>query len=216
MTSIVEMFPKCRKLAYDSRQQLSQVQNGVMGPSELYLSLDELGMQLDIMDQLVLRETPAQREVWKRKIVELREESKSLRRHGEDYDRRMNANVRHHRERDELLRRRKQRTTPSNIDERDMSNLADEGQSWQQSNSMVNDLIASGEASLNNLTDQRGRLGGITGVLFDMGNRLGLTQSTMRIIERRDITDAYLVFAGMIITLLVLYLVWFVEWGGGM
>jgi hypothetical protein len=36
-----------------------------------------------------------------------------------------------------------------------------------------------------------------------MGNKLGLTQSTMRIIERRDITDAYLVFGGMIVTLLV-------------
>ena len=176
------------------------------------MSFDELSMQLDIMDELVLRETPAQREVWKRKIMELREDSKSLRRLGEDYDRRMNANVRHQRERDELLRRRKQRTPHSNIDERDMSHLADEGQSLQQSHYMVNDLIASGEASLNNLTGQRGRMGKVMGVVSDMSNRLGLTQSTMRIIERRDITDAYLVFGGMIVTLLVLYVVWFVEW----
>jgi len=169
-------------------------------------------MQLDIMDQLVLRETPAQREVWKRKIMELREDAKSLRRSGEDYDRRRNANVRHQRERDELLRRRKQRTNPSGVDERDMANLADEGKSLQQSTYMVGDLIASGETSLNNLQQQRQQMGGITGVLFDMGNRLGLTQSTMRIIERRDITDAYLVFGGMIVTILVIYVVWFVEW----
>ncbi|CAB9500432.1 SNAP receptor complex member 2 [Seminavis robusta] len=212
MTSIVELFPKCRKLAYDSRQQLSQVENGLLRASELFLVLDELGMQLDIMDQLVQRETPAQREVWKRKILELREESKSLRRLGEDYDRRMNANLRHQRERDELLRRRKQRTPHSNIDERDMSNLADEGKSLQQSQLMVSEIIASGEASLNGLIEQRQRLGGITRTIFDIGNRLGLTQSTMRIIERRDITDFYLVVAGMVVTLIVLYLVWFVEW----
>lgn len=183
-----------------------------MGPSELYLSLDELNMQMDIMEQLVLRETPAQREVWKRKIMELREESNSLRRQAENYDRRANANVRHQRERDELLRRRRQRAPHSNIDERDMSNLADEGQSLQQSHFMVNDLINQGESSLNNLIDQRNRMGGVMGVVAEMGNRLGLTQSTMRIIERRDITDAYLVFGGMIVTLLVLYVVWFVEW----
>jgi Golgi SNAP receptor complex protein 2 len=58
MTSIVEMFPKCRKLAYDSRQQLAQVQNGISYPSELFLSLDELSRQLEMMEKLVFRETP--------------------------------------------------------------------------------------------------------------------------------------------------------------
>lgn len=212
MTSIVELFPKCRKLAYDARQLLSQVENGLLSPSELYLVLDELSMQLDIMDQLVQRETPAQREVWKRKILELREDARSLRRLGQDYDRRMNANVRHQRERDELLRRRRQRTPHGTVDERDMSNLADEGQSLQQSQVMTADLIASGQASLSSLRQQREQMGGITGVLFQMSNRLGLTQSTMRIIERRDITDAYLVFGGIIVTLIVLYIFWFVEW----
>lgn len=167
---------------------------------------------MDIMDDLVLRETPAQREVWKRKILELRENIKSLRRLGEDHDRKMNANLRHQRERDELLRRRKQRTTHSNIDEKDMSNLADEAQSLQQSQFIVSDLIGSGEASLNALIDQRQKLGAVTRALMNIGNLLGLSQSTMRIIERRDITDAYLVFGGMIVTCIVLYLVWFVEW----
>jgi Golgi SNAP receptor complex protein 2 len=165
------------------------------------------------MDDLVLRETPAQREVWKRKIQELRADAESLRRLGEDHDRKMNANVRHQRERDELLRRRKQRnSTHSNTDERDMENLADEGKSLQQSQYMVNDLLGSGEASLNALTEQRQKLGGITGMLMNIGNRLNLSQSTMRIIERRDVTDLYLVFGGMVVTCIVFYLVWFVEW----
>jgi golgi SNAP receptor complex member 2 len=184
----------------------------VLNPSELYLVLDELSMQLDIMEQLVQRETPAQREVWKRKILDLREDAKSLRRMGEDYDRRMNSNMRHQRERDELLRRRKQHTHHSNVDERDMSNLADEGQSLQQSQCMVGDLLASGEASLVGLRGQREKLGGITRTVMNISNRLGLTQSTMRIIERRDITDAYLVLGGMIVTLIVLYVVWFIDW----
>jgi golgi SNAP receptor complex member 2 len=181
----------------------------VLNPSELYLVLDELSMQLDIMEQLVQRETPAQREVWKRKILDLREDAKSFRQMGEEHDRRMNASMRHQRERDELLRRRKHH---SNTDERDISNLADEVQSLQQSHYMVGDLLASGEASLMGLRGQREKLGGISRTVLNISNRLGLTQSTMRIIERRDITDAYLVLGGMIVTLVVLYVVWFIDW----
>jgi Golgi SNAP receptor complex protein 2 len=204
----VQLFPKCRKLAYDSRQQLAQVQNGVMYPSELFLSLDELSRQLDIMNQLVLRETPAQREVWKRKIQELRDESEGIRRQGEHYDRIVNTNVRHQKERDELLTRRRQRKEYSSVEERDLTNLADEAQSWQQSQYMVSDLIANGEASLNSLVEQRQRLGGVSKFLGQIDDRLGISNSTMRIIERRDITDAYFVLGGCVITCIVIYFVW--------
>jgi Golgi SNAP receptor complex protein 2 len=160
-----------------------------MYPSELYISLEELSLQLDMMDQLVLRETPAQRDVWKRKILELREDSIRIRRHGDQFDRLVNTSVRHQKERDELLTRRRQRTVASSMEERDLNNLADEAQSWQQSQYMVSDLIANGEASLNNMVDQRQRLGGVMKYLGKIGDRLGISNSTMRIIERRDITD---------------------------
>ena len=209
MTSIAELFPKCRKLSYDSRQQLAQVQNGVLYPSELFLSLDELTRQLEIMEKLVLRETPAQREVWRRKIHELREDAVAIRRQGEHYDRIVNTNVRHQKERDKLLTRRKQRKQYSSSDEQDLSNLGDEAQSWQQSHYMVNDLIGQGEAQLAGLVEQRGRLGGITRFMGQIGDSLNISNSTMKIIERRDVTDAYFVLAGCVITCIVIYLVWF-------
>jgi Golgi SNAP receptor complex protein 2 len=74
---------------------------------------------------------------------------------------------------------------------------------------MVFGLIDQGQASLNGLIEQRQRLRGVNRMVFDIGNRLGLSQSTMKIIERRDITDAYLVAGGMIVTILVIYFVWF-------
>jgi len=182
------------------------VQNGVLYPSELFLSLDELGRQLDIMEQLVLRETPAQRQVWKRKILELREDGAAIRRQGEHYDRMVNANVRQQRERDELLTRRRSRATGA---ENDMQNLAEEAQSLDQSQMMVGDLLSSGEASLTGLVEQRQRMRGVKKMVFDIGNKLGISNSTMRIIERRDITDAYLVFGGMAVTCIVIYFCWF-------
>mmetsp|Transcript_34054 Transcript_34054/g.78534 ORF Transcript_34054/g.78534 Transcript_34054/m.78534 type:complete len:209 (+) Transcript_34054:1836-2462(+) len=205
MTSIVELFPKCRKLAYDARQRLAQVRNGILDSSELYICLDELENQLKIMDQLVHRETPYQRDVWKRKILELREDGKTMQRQAQKLDRVVNKNKRIQKDREELLRRRRKRPE----DESDLSQLAEEAQSLQNSSNMMNELIVTGEASLHGLVHQRQQLRGVRKVVMEMGNRLGLAQATMRIIERRDISDAYLVFAGMIVTCIVIYFCWF-------
>jgi len=212
MTSINELFPKCGKLAYDARQQLSQVQNGTMTAADLGMVLDELDRQLDLMEDLVLRETPAQREKWKRKISELRQESSTLRQQGQTAsDNHRRRTTSYQSEREELLRRRRGRGGQGGgaEEESDMQNLAGEAQSLDQSHFMVNSLIGQGEANLSELVNQRQRLRGVRGILTDIGNRLGVTQSTMRIIERRDITDAYLVAAGMVVTCIVFYLVWF-------
>jgi golgi SNAP receptor complex member 2 len=215
MTSIGELFPKCRKLAYDARQQLAVTQQGTTSSvSELYMVLEELNRQLDCMDELVLRETPAQRTSWKRKIAELRQESATLQQQGATVGTlRSNSSSAYHHgggsnyhaEREELMLRRRKRLN----EEGEIQNLAAESQSLEQSNTMVLDILQTGEASYQELKEQRQRLRGVTRVLADIGNSLGLSQSTMRIIERRDITDAYFVAAGMIVTLLVLYFTWF-------
>ena len=207
MTSINELFPKCGKLAYDARQQLSAVQTGSMTAADLLMVLDELDRQLDLMQELVLHETPAQREKWKRKITELRQESSTLRQQGQASDQYRRRTTAYQAEREELLRRRRGRGG-GGAEESDMQNLAQEQQSLDQGMVMVNSLIGQGEANLSELVSQRQRLRGVRGLLSSIDNRLGVTQSTMRIIERRDITDAYLVAAGMVVTCLVFYVVW--------
>jgi golgi SNAP receptor complex member 2 len=204
MTSIAELFPKCRKLAYDARQQLAQIQANQAAPSELFIVLEELHRQLDTMEQLIFKEASTQRQVWKRKIAELRHECASLQEQGNVYQRTHQSM--YQRERHELLRRR---NVTQHENQGDLQNLSEESRSLEQSTSMVFGLIAQGEASLGGLVDQRHRLRGVKGVLGEIGNRLGLSQATMRIIERRDITDAYLVAAGMVVTCLVIYFVWF-------
>ena len=163
--------------------------------------------------QLVHRETPSQRPVWKRKILELRETARTLRQQGDRLDQRLHASQRYEQEREQLLlRRRRNRNTNTNVGEteQEMANLADEAQSWQQSGRMVDELLVTGQASLTGLVDQRQRLRGVNRLVARIGDRLGLTNTTMSIIERRDITDAYLVFALMIVTCIVIYVVWYV------
>ena len=210
MTSINELFPKCGKLAYDARQLLAQVQNRTGGSSvaDLLLVLDELDRQLHMMQtELLPQQVPAQRVKWERKLQALQTDAAALRQQGLAVSRQYaSSTANYNANRDELLRRRRR---PRPDAESDMQNLASEAQSLDQSHFMVNSLIGQGEASLDQLVNQRQRLRGVTGTVMDISNRLGLTQSTMRIIERRDITDAYLVAAGMLLTALVFWLVWF-------
>ena len=185
-----------------------------MGAPDLLLTLEELSRQLDMMDQLVHRETPAQRLVWNRKILELRHDLQSIQQQANRYDQQVNFNLRHQREREALLTRRGRRTTGTGTsaageEQQDMANLADESRSLHQASLMVDDLLSTGQASLQGLVDQRSRLKGVRKVVGEIGNRLGLTNMTMKIIERRDITDAYLVLAGMIVTCFVIYLCYF-------
>jgi Golgi SNAP receptor complex protein 2 len=164
--------------------------------------------QLDLLENLTHKETPSQREIWKHKILELREDQQSIRRQGEHYDRMVSAGIRQRRERDELLaRRRRHRGGGDNADE--MQQLSEEADSLANSHGMVNELLASGQSSLNSLVNQRQRMRWVNRKMLDIGNKIGLSNSTMRMIERRDATDAYLVFGGMIVTLLVIYFLYF-------
>jgi Golgi SNAP receptor complex protein 2 len=164
--------------------------------------------QLDLLENLTHKETPSQREIWKHKILELREDQQSIRRQGEHYDRMVSAGIRQRRERDELLaRRRRHRGGGDNADE--MQQLSEEADSLANSHGMVNELLASGQSSLNSLVNQRQRMRWVNRKMLDIGNKIGLSNSTMRMIERRDATDAYLVFGRMIITLLVIYFLYF-------
>lgn len=212
MTSVVELFPKSRKLAYDLNQQLSQVQNNILEPSILTLTINELKNQLDILEQLLHRETPSQREMWRRKIYELREEASSIQRQCDYYSRMVNANVRIQKEREELLTRRRRRKNGDNglgDSESTMQNLTNESQSLLNSQNMMGELLVNGQEQLKSLVDQRNRMRGIKKTVLNMGNKIGLSNSTMDRIKKMDENDAYLVFAGMILTLIVIYFVWF-------
>ena len=237
MTSIVELFPKCRKLAYDARQQLAMLQQqqpspsvgGSSGnrnsPSDVIMVLNELNFQLEYMESTLLqKEIPQQRLIWSRKIKELQQESQLLlqqchtatmthRNHNNHQNdgSSMNHNNNHtySNDRDELLNLRQRRRQRPPTTENDLHNLSKESDSIQNSHGMIVDIISSGEASYQELKSQRRRMNSMSSVLSNISDTIGLSKLTMQIIERRDITDAYYVIGGMIITLIVLYVTWF-------
>jgi golgi SNAP receptor complex member 2 len=65
----------------------------------------------------------------------------------------------------------------------------------------------SGNNVLDNLRSQRETLKGARKRLLDIGGTLGLSNHTMRLIEKRVTEDKYVMITGMVITSLVIFLI---------
>lgn len=78
---------------------------------------------------------------------------------------------------------------------------------FQNANRGVDDMLQSGSGILENLRDQRTTIKGAHRRMMDIANTLGLSNTTMRLIERRAYQDKYILFGGMLITLLVIVII---------
>ncbi|KAJ3600438.1 hypothetical protein NHX12_031421 [Muraenolepis orangiensis] len=71
----------------------------------------------------------------------------------------------------------------------------------------MDDLLGSSSSILNGLRDQRGALKGTHKKMLDVANMLGLSNTVMRLIERRATQDKLIMVGGMLLTCLVIFLV---------
>lgn len=76
----------------------------------------------------------------------------------------------------------------------------------QNANREMDVLLDSGSSILGSLRDQRGTLKGVQKRLFDIANTLGLSNTVMRLIERRTYQDKFILYGGMIVTCVIMFL----------
>ncbi|KAL5013624.1 hypothetical protein ScPMuIL_007894 [Solemya velum] len=72
----------------------------------------------------------------------------------------------------------------------------------------IDDLIGSGGGILGNLRDQRISLKGAKRKMLDLANTLGMSNTVMRLIEKRTYQDRIILYGGMIVTCVIMFLVW--------
>ncbi|KAJ1462596.1 soluble NSF attachment protein receptor [Pelagophyceae sp. CCMP2097] len=194
MTSISELLPRAAKLKYEVMLQLQLVESGKADASDCAMGLSELQRQLATLRSLLEREPASQRSLWKLKIDELRHEANFLEADLRGYQKAQS----HARERDQLLHRRHASAANDNLEE--------EGSSLHRSGAQVDELMESGNATIKSLAQQRERLKATHRNMLSMINTLGISNSVMKLISSREKNDRYIFFAGVTITLVVLYL----------
>lgn len=71
----------------------------------------------------------------------------------------------------------------------------------------VDEMLSTGGNILNSLRNQRDVLKGARNKMMSIGSTLGLSDHTMRLIERRMQEDKYVMLGGMFVTLFIIVLV---------
>jgi len=78
----------------------------------------------------------------------------------------------------------------------------------QSANHGMDELLHSGANILTNLRDQRGTLKGVQRKMLDLMTTLGLSNTVLRLIDRRTHQDKFILFGGMLLTTVIMFLIW--------
>jgi len=101
------------------------------------------------------------------------------------------------------------KTGGSMDDEERMRHLHSQTSSFQRSIALVEQMKDVGSSVLGMLSSQKETIQGARRRVLDIGLMLGVSQSTIRMIERRNIIDRAIVYGGMLlVSMLLLYFFW--------
>lgn len=146
----------------------------------------------------------SQRDLWKRKVEQVSEEAESLRASLDKYLSRNQKRIQEAQERAELFGR-------ANGDSHILRIFDEEAQaseSVSRSSQLLEDTFATGVAILSKYSEQREHLKRAQRKALDVLNSLGLSNSLLRLIERRNRVDKWIKYAGMVFTVVVIFFFW--------
>lgn len=146
-----------------------------------------------------------QRDLWKRKVEQVAEEADSLKGSLNKHAMRQQKKLQEVKERANLLER-------ANGDSQHILRIFDEEaqamQSARNSHMMIEEAYATGVAVLSKYAEQRDRLKRAQRKALDVLNTVGLSNSVLKLIERRHRVDKWIAYAGMMITVVVMFIFW--------
>lgn len=177
------------ELAFKIKKDIGQIQS-------LCAEMDRLWRSVPLKGQ---------RDLWKRKVEQVAEEADSLKESLDRVSMRQQRRMQEVRDRAELMER------ANGEGEHVLKIFDDEAQALQSarnSHMMIEEAYATGVAVLSKYADQRDRLKRAQRKALDILNTVGLSNSVLKLIERRHRLDKWIAYAGMIVTVVVVYMFW--------
>lgn len=157
----------------------------------------------DRLDVLVFKVPTTQRSSAKMRVDQLKYDIRHLQAALQSWKQKKERREMERTEREQLLNRKYTSNSETAID---MDYSLQHHNSMMNAHRGVDDMLSTGHSALDSLKSQRDVLKGAQRRILDMGNVLGLSNHTMRLIERRLSEDKYVLFIGMAVTLCILFL----------
>ncbi|XP_073463759.1 Golgi SNAP receptor complex member 2 isoform X1 [Aquarana catesbeiana] len=173
--------------------------------NEIQARIDQIFSNLERLEILCSKEPPSKRQNAKLRVDQLKYDVQHLQTALRNFQHRRYAREQQDKEREELLTRNyttNDSDTSIHIDETLQFNS-----SVRNAHQGIDDLLGSGTSILEGLRDQRKTLKGAQKKILDVANMLGLSNTVMRLIEKRAFQDKAIMIGGMIFTCVVMILV---------
>lgn len=191
VSSSVEEFNKAITIEVDIEDRLK--------------SLDSNCERLAIM---VSKLPPNRRSQSKIRVDQIRYDSKHLSAALRNMKQRRHAREMEEKQRADLLTRRYAPNASSGDTSIPMDYFNQESGQLNSIDRNVDDLISVGTNALLNIRNQKGMLAGAHRKILEITNTLGMSNTVMRLIEKRAYRDKFILFGGMILFCIFMLLMW--------
>ncbi|KAF7239180.1 Golgi SNAP receptor complex member 2 [Varanus komodoensis] len=191
--------------SYMGRLETSDKQSIHLVENEIQARIDRIFSNLERLEIFCNKEPPSKRQNAKLRVDQLKYDTQHLQTALRNFQHRRYAREQQERQREELLARTfttNDSDTTIPIDETLQFN-----ESLQNAHRGMDDLLGSGTSILQVLRDQRVTLKGTHKKIMDVANMLGLSNTVMRLIEKRAFQDKYFMIGGMLVTCVFMFLV---------
>ncbi|XP_043440781.1 Golgi SNAP receptor complex member 2 isoform X6 [Leopardus geoffroyi] len=173
--------------------------------NEIQASIDQIFSHLERLEILSSKEPPNKRQNAKLRVDQLKYDVQHLQTALRNFQHRRYAREQQERQREELLSRTF--TTNDSDTTIPMDSSLHFNSSLQKIHHGMDDLIGGGHSILDGLRAQRLTLKGTQKKILDIANMLGLSNTVMRLTEKRAFQDKYFMIGGMLLTCVVMFLV---------
>ncbi|XP_030372673.1 probable Golgi SNAP receptor complex member 2 [Scaptodrosophila lebanonensis] len=199
---IEQSFQRLGQIGQTNPEETLDVENAIQ------MKITQANSNCDRLDVLLFKVPPSQRQSWKLRVDQLKYDLRHLQTALQHARERRQRRQQELSEREQLLNHRF--TANSAAPAETCLQLDYELQHHTQLGNAhrgVDDMIASGSGILDSLVSQRMTLGGAHKRIQAIGSTLGLSNHTMKLIERRLVEDRRIFWGGVVVTLLVIGLI---------
>ncbi|XP_055633045.1 probable Golgi SNAP receptor complex member 2 [Toxorhynchites rutilus septentrionalis] len=186
-------------------QQLNNVRvDSVALEDEIHTKLATVNANCDRLDVLLYKVPVAQRQNSKMRVDQLKYDLRHLQAALKLYQDKKARKELELSERENLLNKRFTANSETSID---IDYSLQHHNSMRNAHQGVDEMLWTGSNIIDGLRNQRETLKGARKRILDVGSTLGLSNQTMKMIERRVVEDKYVMIGGMAVTMLIIVLV---------
>jgi Golgi SNAP receptor complex protein 2 len=158
------------------------------------------------MRDLLANLPAANRATWDRRVMNLENDASSMQ---GQVDKQIGHLYRHEREEQNRKALFGERANAKAGPQDDHSAALNERSSLQKSSEMLDDILGQGKGILDSLVSQNNVLKNAKKKLLDVASAIGVSNSLVGVIDRRQTADKWLVYGGMALTLFILFSLWY-------